>query len=239
MAAVWLHAWADCMLVRNMQHVRPLWSFLGSHDLTTRNLESSFSLQLEAPHASIRRAYRGIRVDTGQTYLAAVIERRGDRRPQVRHWISRLFHAFCFAQRHCPCWMWDGHPCVSQLQCLRQVSLRPIRLTELTHAVKCTKHYQDMHVSHIVTPLFSDQHSSCCTFLSFHIPLLPLFLPCHSPFWRKKKNLRLFYCWMEWSNGLWQDNAVVKIHHIEFDNTVALKRQDPCTFSQYLEASTQ
>ena len=30
-----------------------------------------------------------------------------------------------------------------------------------------------MHVSHTVTPLFSGL-SSCCTFLSFHIPLLPL-----------------------------------------------------------------
>ena len=74
------------MLVRNMQHARPsAVIFLGSHGLATRDLESSFSLQLEAPHASIFRGYRGIRVDTGQTYLAAVIERRGDRRQQVRH----------------------------------------------------------------------------------------------------------------------------------------------------------
>ena len=56
----------------------------GSHGLVTRNLESSFSLPLEAPHVfevphgSIRRGYRDIRVDTGQTFLATVIERRGD-----------------------------------------------------------------------------------------------------------------------------------------------------------------
>ena len=44
------------MLVRNMQHARPSdVIFLGSHGLATRNLESSFSLQLEAPHTSIRR----------------------------------------------------------------------------------------------------------------------------------------------------------------------------------------
>ena len=74
------------MLVRNMQHVRPsVVIFLGSHGLPTRNLEISFSLQLEASHTSIRRGYRGIRVDTGQTYLASVIERRGDRRQKVRH----------------------------------------------------------------------------------------------------------------------------------------------------------
>jgi hypothetical protein len=39
------------------------------------------------------------------------------------------------------------------------------------NTVKCNKHY--MHVSHTVTPPFSGL-SSCCTFLSFHIPLLPL-----------------------------------------------------------------
>ncbi len=53
----YLLKWAEFMLVRNMQHVRPsVVIFLGSHDLATRNLEISFNLQLEALHTIIRRS---------------------------------------------------------------------------------------------------------------------------------------------------------------------------------------
>ena len=92
--------------------------------------------------------------------------------------------------------------------------------------VKCNKHY--MHVSHTVTPLFSGL-SSCCTFLSFHIPLLPLLtiLPCRPLGFKGEAKFCVFYTWKSSGQiGLWQSKAVVKIDHIEFDNVEALERRE-------------
>jgi len=92
--------------------------------------------------------------------------------------------------------------------------------------VKCNKHY--MHVSHTVTSLFSGL-SSGCTFLSFHIPLLPLLtiLPCRPLGFKGKAKFCVFYIWKcSGQIGLWQSKAVVKIDHIEFDNVEALERRE-------------
>ena len=118
--------------------------------------------------------------------------------------------------------MWEGHPyrdCGVLDKSVSDQSVWP------ANTVKCNKHY--MHVSHTVTPLFSGL-SSCCTFLSFHIPLLPLLtiLLCRPLGFKGEAK----FCVLSWKSsgqiGLWQSKAVVKIDHIEFDNAVALERQE-------------
>ncbi len=117
--------------------------------------------------------------------------------------------------------MWEGHPyryCGVLDKSVSDQSVWP------SNTVKCNKHY--MHVSHTVTPLFSGL-SSCCTFLSFHIPLLPLLtiLLCRPLGFKGKAKfcvLLKVILEMQWSNwivtiqgsgqiGLWQSKAVVKL----------------------------
>ena len=160
--------WADCMLVRNMQHARPsAVIFLGSRGLATRNLESSFSLQLQAPHESIRR---------GSQAFDWTLDRHTLRCDRETWWPATAGATLIFAFISCvlfraatlPLSNVGGssyHHCCVLDKSVSDQSVWP------ANTVKCNKHY--MHVSHTFTPLFSGL-SSCCTFLSFHIPLHPL-----------------------------------------------------------------
>ena len=74
-----------------------------------------------------------------------------------------------------------------------------------------------MHVSHTVTPLLSAL-SSCCTFLSFHIPLLPLrpILPCRPLGFKGEAKFCVLYLKMQWSNWIVtiQDSCQNRPHRI-------------------------
>ncbi len=72
--------------------------------------------------------------------------------------------------------MWEGHPCVSQLRFLRQVSLRPIRLTN---------HHSKVHTTLPRHVCFTHRHSSIFwPVIVLHIPLLPHSSPSLLPFHR-------------------------------------------------------
>ncbi len=164
----WLHACAQHATCATVCCDIP-----GSHDLVTRNLESSFSLQLQAPHERIRR---------GSEAFEWTLDRHTLRCDRETWWPATAGATLIFAFISCvlfraatlPLSNVGGssyrHCCVLDKSVSDQ-SVWP------ANTVKCNKHY--MHVSHTFTPLFSGL-SSCCTFLSFHIPLLPLLtiLPC-------------------------------------------------------------
>jgi len=95
-----------------------------------------------------------------------------------------------------------------------------------------------MHGSHTVTPLFSDQHSSCCTFLSFHIPLLLLFLSNHSPWSGKQKAFLLVNGEMDCNKTiLWSKSRIGKLQTVrDSPRTLYVGRNVPRSNSQTRKA---
>jgi hypothetical protein len=84
-------------------------STAGSHVAVTRNLESSFKLQVHGPHASIKsQVYHVVTEDGGQRHipLSPQWSRKHGERPQTRHLFTRSFHSL---KGHAPANTLQGH----------------------------------------------------------------------------------------------------------------------------------